>query len=62
MYLWSTQDADNLMARLKWPLDYLTRAGFIADDSPAVLDWVGMPEQFVDRKNQRIEIELREIL
>ena len=46
------------MARLKWPLDWLTRAGYIADDSAPSLRWAGMPEQEIDRKNRRVEITL----
>ena len=61
-YLWSKQDQDNLVARLKWPLDALTQKhwGFIKDDSPDVLRFGWMPEQRIDRKNQRLELELTE--
>jgi len=58
LYLWSEMDTDNLFARLKWPLDFLVRSGFITDDSPKVIDWTGIPSQHIDRKNQRIELEL----
>ena len=59
-YTHQEMDVDNLNARMKWPLDWLVRAGFIVDDSPKNLDWLTM-EQQVDRKNQRIEVELEEI-
>ena len=60
LYTWSTMDTDNLMARMKWPVDWLVRSGYIVDDSPDVLVWT-LPEQAVDRKRQRIEIDLEAI-
>ena len=57
-YLWSSMDPDNLVARLKWPLDFLVHAGFIADDSPKVIKFAGIPAQRIDRANRRLEIEL----
>jgi len=51
-------DHDNLAARMKWPQDYLVKAGFIVDDDPAHLEWAGFPEQFIDRKDKRLVIEL----
>ena len=50
-------DHDNLAARMKWPQDYLV-GKFIVDDSPAHLEWEGFPEQFIDRKDKRLVIEL----
>tara|TARA_R110000824_G_C15038842_1_gene660179 strand:- start:222 stop:578 length:357 start_codon:yes stop_codon:yes gene_type:complete len=61
LYTYNKMDVDNLFARLKWPLDWLTRRGYIVDDDPDVLDWQGIPKQAVDRKNQRLEIQLEEI-
>jgi hypothetical protein len=61
LYVWQLSDQDNLVARLKWPLDYLVIRRYILDDSPKVLEWVGMPEQEIDRKNQRVEIEINPI-
>ena len=60
-YVWSLMDRDNLMARAKWPVDSLRFHGLIRDDSPAWLDWVGIPEQAVDRKWPRVEITLTEV-
>ena len=57
LFTWSQMDTDNLMARLKWPVDFLVRRGYIRDDSPDALTWE-MPTQAIDRKNQRIEVEL----
>ena len=50
-------DTDNLMARLKWPVDWIVKAGYLADDGPKVLEWE-MPQQVIDRRNMRVEIEL----
>ena len=61
LYTWAPMDADNLEARLKWTQDWLVEAGFIVDDSPAVLEWYGRAEQEVDRKNRRVEITLEQI-
>ena len=59
VYTWSPMDMDNLMARLKWPVDFLVSAGWLVDDNPDVLTWV-MPRQAVDRKHRRVEITLTE--
>ena len=57
IYLWAKMDRDNLMARLKWPIDCLVRCGILVDDNEKWLD-LQMPTQVIDRKNQRVEIEL----
>jgi hypothetical protein len=57
-YLWNKMDYDNLFARLKWPLDWLTLNSYIVDDNPDVLKWETMPTQQIDRKNQRLVITL----
>ena len=59
-YMWNLMDQDGLWSRLKWPLDWLVERGYIEDDSPRTLVW-GLVQQTVDRKNQRIEIELEEL-
>ena len=59
-YLWNLMDDDNCMARMKFPLDFLVNREYIADDSRKVLTWTGLPEQTIDRSNQRLEIELTE--
>lgn len=38
-------DADNITARLKWPLDFLKERGIITDDGPRYLTLAGIPEQ-----------------
>lgn len=37
-------DWDNLVARLKWPVDLLKHQGLIVDDKPGLLEWQ-MPRQ-----------------
>lgn len=61
LYVWSLMDQDNLMARLKWPLDWLVERQIITDDNAKHLEWSGLPTQVVDRKNQRIEFDIAEI-
>lgn len=58
-FVHQTMDADNLMARAKIALDWLVSRGYIHDDAPQHLKWAGIPEQEVDRKNQRLEVEVR---
>lgn len=58
LYVHQRMDADNLFARLKWPLDCLVRCGWLEDDGPDHLEWAAMPTQVVDRKNPRVEITL----
>jgi hypothetical protein len=58
MYVWSLMDLDNAFARLKWPLDWLSINGYIADDRIRNLHYSGFPEQEVDRKDQRLVITL----
>lgn len=57
LYVWSKMDVDNAMARLKWPVDWLVRRGYLPDDNPDHLEW-SIPKQIIDRKRQRIEIIL----
>ena len=60
LYTWNTMDEPGLWERLKWPVDWLVIRDYIVDDSPRVLEW-GPVTQEIDRKNQRIEIELEEL-
>lgn len=57
-YVHQLQDPDNMMARFKFLGDWLKRSGYILDDGPKHLRWAGMPEQQVDRKNQRVVLTL----
>jgi len=45
LVLKSTMDFDNLMARLKFPVDWLVKRGYLLDDKPANLVWEGVPTQ-----------------
>ena len=56
-YLWSKLDPGNLVARLKWVEDILVKKGLLVDDNEKWLD-LQMPTQVIDRKNQRVVIEL----
>ena len=58
MYLHSPMDDGNAMNRMKWVEDWLKAWGYITDDSKKHLEWTGFPKQVIDRKYQRIEIEL----
>lgn len=58
LYLWNPMDDDGAMARLKWPLDWLRGHGFIAGDSRRCVRWAGLPDQVIDRRNQRLEITI----
>ena len=60
LYVWNISDMDNLMARMKWPVDWLVHRGYITNDDPAHLEWT-LPMQQIDRKNPRVEIELEAI-
>ncbi len=46
-------DQDNAMARLKWPVDWINRTGFIVDDDPDHLVWTGLPTQVKCKKDER---------
>lgn len=55
----AVNDLDNLLARLKPTVDWLVYAGYVVDDTPKHLEWVGMPTQRVSRKNTpEVEIVL----
>ena len=56
-FLHNKQDPDNLAHRAKWVLDYLVTRGYLKDDREANMEWVP-PEQEIDRKNKRVEIEI----
>jgi hypothetical protein len=58
LYLHSPMDDGNAMNRMKWIEDWLKAWGYITDDSKKHLEWMGFPEQVIDRKNPRVEVEL----
>jgi len=59
LYVWAKSDPDNAASRMKWVIDSLVRTGLLVDDNEEWLD-LKMPKQVVDRKNMRVEIQLKE--
>ena len=57
LYVWSVMDTDNAYGRLKWVLDWLQAREYIASDSPKCIGTLTV-RQHVDRKNQRLELEI----
>lgn len=51
MHLGAAMDDDNASARLKFPLDWLVRRGYLTDDSRKWLRMNGYPTQTVSRKD-----------
>jgi hypothetical protein len=49
MVLGAAMDDDNAVARCKWPLDWLVRAGYVADDRRSALRWGAFPTQTITR-------------
>ncbi len=56
-YVYNRMDEDNLAARMKWPLDWLEAREIIENDKHVRLTC----EQSIDRKNQRLELTIREV-
>lgn len=56
--VWSLNDEDNLMARAKWPLDWIVKAGYLLDDRKKCLSWAGLPTQEVNRKAPALTLTL----
>lgn len=57
-------DTDNLMARVKWPVDWLVQAGYLVDDAPKHLVWTGLPQQVSTAGKERrgtLEITLTKL-
>lgn len=59
--LWNLRDPIELLAGLKWPVDWLVDAGFVEDDSARHLVGIPLPEQVVDRKNRGITITIERV-
>jgi hypothetical protein len=58
IYPWAIMDADNAVARAKAAIDWIVRVGYVVDDTPAHLEWSGMPDQVVDRECPRLVIRI----
>lgn len=56
--LFNLRDPIELLGGLKWPVDWLVEAGYVADDSDRELVEVPRPEQRVARADRGITIEL----
>lgn len=54
-------DWDNLMARCKWPIDFLKERGLIVDDGPTQVVWTGIPTQQHGRP-PRLELTIEEVV
>ena len=52
MHLGGQMDTDNAMGRHKYAVDWLKRAGYIADDRRKNLHWTAFPEQVVKRTGE----------
>jgi hypothetical protein len=57
LYLWATMDDDNALARIKHAADFLKWAGYIVDDRRQHCRFT-IPEQVIDRKNQRLVLTI----
>ena len=62
LYHTHKSDPDGRMARIKWPVDWLTRNGYIVDDDDEHLVWAGVPTQVKCKKaDRRVEFILEEV-
>lgn len=48
--LGNAMDDDNAVARCKWALDWIVKAGYLEDDRRSVVQWGGFPTQHLTRK------------
>ena len=60
-HTYNRMDDDNAIARLKWCLDLLVRRQIIVDDKRPHCQLAGIPEQYIDRKNPRVEVTIEEV-
>jgi hypothetical protein len=59
LYVWQTHDPAGAAAREKMPVDWMVANGYLAGDSDRHLQWQGLPEQTITRKEpQRIEFKI----
>lgn len=52
------RDPIELLAGLKWSIDWLVAAGYVANDSPRELDALPVPTQTVARANRGVTLTL----
>jgi hypothetical protein len=55
------RDLPELMAGLKWPVDFLVAQRYVVDDSPRELLAVCLPTQAIARANRGVTITIREV-
>lgn len=48
--LGNAMDDDNAVARCKWALDWIVKAGYLEDDRRKVLQWGAFPVQHITRR------------
>jgi hypothetical protein len=56
--LHNLRDTIELLAGLKWPIDFLVSSGFVTNDSPRELRGLPDPEQVISRQNRGISITI----
>lgn len=59
--LHSERDTIELLAGLKWPIDFLVAQRFVEDDSPRELLWTPQPTQERARSRRGITLVIREV-
>lgn len=59
--LHNLRDPVEMLAGLKWPVDFLVRQGFVQDDSPRELIRTPYPSQEIARENRGLTIAIREV-
>lgn len=57
LYLWAHMDDDNALARIKHAADFCKHVGYIVDDKRPHCRFT-IPEQVIDRANQRLVLTL----
>jgi hypothetical protein len=55
------RDWTECLSSLKWPVDFLVRQGFVADDSPRELEPPPCPTQRVDRKRRGVTLVIEPV-
>jgi Holliday junction resolvase RusA-like endonuclease len=61
LYVRNLMDDDNATALLKWVLDTLVHAGLLVDDKQPWCTLTGIPQQVLERRKPRVELELEPV-
>lgn len=59
--LWGERDPIELLAGLKWPVDWLVAAGFVEDDSARHLLGIPLPTQVIARGDRGVTITIERV-